>query len=224
MRLGPERVSQADRQADILATSGVHIGGTDYDRRLSLDEVMPLLGFRHLGPQGREVPSTVFFDLSTWHLINWLYSAKSLRQAQDLRTNYADPRLHARLMTVLQERLGHRIAAEVEAAKIRTSIDDSPAAIDLDAVERGLAAQLAPGAMARHLAPLLQQVLACAHECVRLAGVAESAVDAVYLTGGSSALRPFQAALRESFPHTQVVEGDLFGGVASGLAYAGARG
>jgi hypothetical chaperone protein len=222
VRLGPDRVKHQDRRADVLATSGVHIGGTDYDRRLSLGEVMPLLGFGHLGPQGREVPSPVFFDLSTWHLINWLYSAKAMRQAQELRTNYADRRLHQRLMTVLEERLGHRIAAEVEAAKIRASVEDAPAAIALDAVEAGLAAQLAPAAMARHLDALLQQVLRSAHDCVALAGVGESAVDAVYLTGGSSALRPFQAALRASFPHTRIVEGDLFGGVASGLAYAGA--
>ncbi|TFZ04064.1 Hsp70 family protein [Ramlibacter humi] len=222
VRLGPQRVKHADRRGDILATTGVHIGGTDYDRRLSLEEVMPLLGFRHLGPQGREVPSPVFFDLSTWHLINWLYSAKAMRQAQDLRTNYSDPHLHTRLMTVLAERLGHRIAAEAETAKIRASVDDAPTAIALDEIEQGLAAQLTPAGMAQHLDALLQQVLGSAHECVKLGGVAESAVDAVYLTGGSSALRPFQAALRESFPQTRIVEGDLFGGVASGLAYAGA--
>ena len=47
-------------------------------------------------------------------------------------------------------------------------------------------------------------------------------LDAIYLTGGSSALKPFQAALRRTFPGVPLVEGDLFGGVASGLAYAGA--
>jgi hypothetical chaperone protein len=36
-------------------------------------------------------------------------------------------------------------------------------------------------------------------------------------------MRPFQAALRRSFPGVSLVEGDLFGGVASGLAYAGMR-
>ena len=49
--------------------------------RLSLDLLMPLLGFRHIGPSGREVPSRVFFDLSTWHLIQWLYSPRALRDA-----------------------------------------------------------------------------------------------------------------------------------------------
>jgi hypothetical chaperone protein len=35
---------------------------------------------------------------------------------------------------------------------------------------------------------------------------------------------PFQEALRRAFPETVLIEGDLFGGVASGLAYAGERG
>ena len=56
-----------------------------------------MFGFRHIGPQGREVPSRTFFDLSSWHLINWLYAPKAIRQVQELRTNYLDTRLHDRL-------------------------------------------------------------------------------------------------------------------------------
>lgn len=36
-----------------------------------------------------------------------------------------------------------------------------------------------------------------------------------------SALRPFQRALQAEFAGVPLVEGDLFGGVASGLAYSG---
>ena len=43
-------------------------------------------------------------------LIQWLYSPRALRDAQNLRTDYADAALHARLMRVLNERLGHRLA------------------------------------------------------------------------------------------------------------------
>ena len=46
---------------------------------------------------------------------------------------------------------------------------------------------------------------------------------ALYLTGGSSSLRPFQQLLRLRFPGTPIVEGDLFGGVASDLTYVGMR-
>lgn len=87
VRLGPDRSLRRDRSQDVLATAGVHLGGTDFDHKLSLENVMPLLGFRHLGPQGREVPSRVFFDLSTWHLIQWLYAPRAIGSAQGLRVN-----------------------------------------------------------------------------------------------------------------------------------------
>jgi hypothetical chaperone protein len=213
-------MAQADRSADVLATTGVHIGGTDFDRQLSLERVMPLLGFRHTGPQQREVPSRVFFDLSTWHLIHWQYLPRAIAQAQALRTNYSDPVLHQRLMRVLQDKQGHHIAHEVEQAKIRASVQDTDTAVDLDVVEAGLSATLGPAALHEHLDALLERTVACAAECVQRAGLTPAALDAIYLTGGSSALRPFQQALRAAFPTVPLVEGDLFSGVAAGLPYS----
>jgi hypothetical chaperone protein len=222
VRLGPERMAKADRSGDVLATTGVHIGGTDFDQRLSIECVMPHLGFRHIGPQGREVPSRTFFDLSSWHLINWLYAPKAIRQAQELRINYLDTRLHDRLMGVLADRQGHRIASEVEEAKIRTSMTNDDVAVDLSFAEAGLSAALTASAMSGHLQALLESVLSCARECVRQSDATGDRLDAIYLTGGSSALSPFQSALRRAFPGTRIIEGDLFGGVAAGLAYAAA--
>lgn len=222
VRLGPERMQDPDRSGDVLATTGVHIGGTDYDQRLSLACAMPHLGFRHHGPQGREVPSRPFFDLSTWHLINWLQTPKSIRQVQELRSSYLDTRLHDRLIRVLVNREGHRVASEVEAAKIRSSMTHDEVAIDLSCAEPGLAAALTAGDMERHLAALLDSVVACAGACVQRAGLEAGDLDAIYLTGGSSALRPFQSALRRAFPGVDLIEGDLFGGVAAGLAYSAA--
>ncbi|MEJ2804313.1 putative chaperone protein [Comamonas sp. BIGb0124] len=220
VRLGPDRTTRPDRAQDILATSGVHIGGTDFDQRLTLQQVMPHLGLRHIGPQGREVPSPLFLDLSTWHLINWLYSAKVLHQAQSLRENYSDTHLHDRLMTVLRERLGHQVLHAVETAKIGVSSTREPASIDLTQIERGWSLPLQPQELEADLLPQLERVGASAQECLRRAGLAHSQIDAIYLTGGSSALQPLQAQLRRDFAGVQLVEGDFFGGVASGLAYA----
>lgn len=202
---------------DVLATAGVHIGGTDFDRKLNLDNVMPHLGLRHIGPQGREVASAVFFDLATWHLINWRYVPKAVREAQALRVDYNDLALHDRLLRVLQERHGHRIASAVEGAKIESSMRGGPAAIDLSYLDARLQSWIDAAPMRLQLQALLAGVVDCARACVARAGVA--CVDAIYLTGGSSALVPLQEALRAAFPGTPMVEGDLFGGVASGLAY-----
>jgi hypothetical chaperone protein len=220
VRLGPERMKNANRGQDILATTGVHIGGTDYDRQLNLAQVMPLLGYKHIGPEQREVPSRVFFDLATWHLIHWQYQPKAISHAKTLRTNYSDLRLHERLMQVLTERHGHHMAHEVEQAKIRCSVDNAETAIELSVIERDLQATLGVTDMQAHLHALLARTVACARECVQRAGLTDASLDAIYLTGGSSALRTFQQALQAEFAGVKLVEGDLFGGVALGLAYS----
>ena len=219
VRVGPGRQALGDRSGDILATTGVHIGGTDFDQVLNLRHAMPLLGLGHVGPSGREVPSGVFFDLSTWHLIHQSYSRKSLAQAADLRDAYTDRVLHQRLLHVLQERVGHHILANVEAAKIACSLSNAAATIDLDCIALDLSAQLTPDGLAQALQAQLARVVQCAQECLELAGVARP--DAVYLTGGSSALAPLQTAMQALFPQARMVAGDRFGSVAAGLAYAG---
>ena len=87
-----------------------------------------------------------------------------------------------------------------------------------------MAAGLDAGIDARRLQDALQssvaQVVQCAQACVLAAG--QTCVDAVYLTGGSSALRPLVDALRLAMPQATLVEGNRLGGVAAGLAHAGA--
>ena len=219
IRVGPQRLSRADRSQDILASTGTHIGGTDFDSLLNLRHVMPLLGLGHVGPQGREVPSSVFFNLSTWHLIHALYSRKSLHAARELKSAFADPALHSRLMRVLNHHEGHRILSHVEAAKIACSSLNAPAEIDLASIERGLAALLSPMGLNQVLQQQVAQIVECARQCVAASGVRE--VDAVYLTGGSSALAPLGAALQAAFSNASIVRGDRFGSVAAGLATSG---
>ena len=220
VRLGPALMHNPNRADDVLATTGVHIGGTDFDQKLSLGQVMPLLGYGHIGAQNREVPNRVFFDLATWHLINWQYQPKAIAQAKALQVNYSNVGLHDRLMRVLTERYGHHMAHDVEQAKIRCSQTNNSTAIDLSYVEVDLAASLGAADLHTHLTQLLSNTVACARECVQRAGLTNGKPDAIYLTGGSSALRTFQEALQAEFAGVPLVEGDLFGGVASGLVYS----
>lgn len=225
IRLNPERSGRrfgshiSDRSADILATTGVHIGGTDFDRLLDLSTVMPLLGYRHIGTGGRPVPNGVFFDLSTWHLIHQSYTRKALHFAKELWTDYTDPTLHARLMHALEEQHGHRMLSQVEAAKIACSISGETAAVNLAFLDAELAPTIDAVGMEQALHQSLAQVVECAQDCVARAGL--TAVDVVYLTGGSSALRPLIETLRQAMPEATLVEGNRFGGVAAGLAVAG---
>ena len=220
IRLNPARSTQSDRSADILATTGVHIGGTDFDRLLDLAAVMPHLGYKHVGTGGRIVPSSVFFDLSTWHLIHQAYTRKALHFAKELWTDYSDQALHRRLMAALDEQHGHRMLAGVETAKIACSISGDSAVVNLDFLDRTLTPTIDAQSMELALHTSIAQVVQCAQDCVAAAGL--PGVDAVYLTGGSSALRTLIEALRQAMPQATLVEGNRFGGVAAGLAWAGA--
>jgi hypothetical chaperone protein len=197
----------------------VHIGGTDFDRLLDLACVMPLLGYKHLGTGGRPVPSSIFFDLSTWHLIHQTTTRKAMHNAKELWTDYADQTLHKRLMAVLEQHSGHHLLAEVERGKIACSISGDGQTLDLGFVEGGLTAPMTSDALDAALQGAIAQVVACAQACVQDSGLAQ--VDTVYLTGGSSALRPLMAALQTAMPHATLVQGNRFGGVAAGLGYCG---
>ena len=63
----------------------------------------------------------------------------------------------------------------------------------------------------------LQRIVAAAHETLRQAGVRHEAVNALYLTGGSTGLAPLALRLAAVCPGAQLVRGDRFASVAQGL-------
>jgi hypothetical chaperone protein len=223
IQLRPGQRQAQNRSADILATSGIHLGGTDFDRLLDLGCVMPLMGYGQRTPSGRELPNGIFYELATWHLVHHASSRKNLAEARDLWRDYTDLQQHKRLLHVLTERLGHQLLAEVEAAKIACSDGGHSQNIDLGCMDLHpqtphLQAVLSPQTLHTLVATQLQAITHCARQCVADAGLAQPEV--LYLTGGSSALKPLIQELGEAFPGTQVIHGDRFGGVASGLAWA----
>ncbi|NUZ04302.1 Hsp70 family protein [Piscinibacter koreensis] len=222
VRVGPSRRDALDRRRDILASHGVHVAGTDFDRRVELGAILPLLGYRAYGPAtasapAREVPSAVYFDLATWHLINTVYAPQRVAELRAMRPFYADPAQHRRLMTVVDERLGHDLAARAEAAKIAVS-EHGGAHIDLGLVERRLAADVDQAAALGWLEGDLARIVDAARQTVADAGLAPGDVDTVYLTGGSTGLGVLAERIGAAFPAARTRRGERFASVASGLA------
>jgi hypothetical chaperone protein len=221
VRVGPQRRGRVDRRDDILANHGVHIAGTDFDRHVELTAILPLFGYRSFGPPqngqpGREVPSGVYFDLATWHLINTVYTPSRVAELRRMKSWYADPAQHRRLMTVLEERLGHALAAAAEQAKIDVATA-GVAHIDLDAVEPALAAALGEARAAQAIEADLARIVEAATETVRLAGVAPQRIEVLYFTGGSTGLSALVERIAAAFPQARRVRGDRFASVAQGL-------
>ena len=222
VRVGARRRSRIDRKDDILANHGVHIAGTDFDRRIELQSVLPLFGHRALGPgtgrePAREVPSAVYFDLATWHLINTVYSPQRVVELRGMRAFYADPAHHRRLMTVVTEHFGHDLVARAEAAKIAVA-SGGRATIALDHIEPGLATGLDEREARRALDGDLDKIVDAARTTVAAAGLVPADIDALYLTGGSTGLDVLSERLHRAFGSARLVRGDRFASVATGLA------
>jgi len=221
VRVGPQRAGRIDRKDDILANHGVHIAGTDFDRRIELAAILPQFGYGAYGPSiggapAREVPSGVYFDLATWHLINTVYNPQRVLELRSMRGFYAEPVHHDRLMTVVTERLGHELAARAEGAKIAVA-DGGDTQIDLSHTERGLGVALAEAQAVAAIDADIDRIVDTARRTAADAGLAPERIDALYFTGGSTGLRLLAQRIAAAFPSARAVRGDRFASVATGL-------
>ena len=222
VRVGPQHAAKRERKDDILANHGVHVAGTDFDRRVELAAILPEFGFGAMGPSvagapAREVPSGVYFDLATWHLINTVYSPARAAELRSMRGFYGNPRHYERLMIVVDERLGHELAARAEAAKIAVA-EGGDTRIDLSHTEHRLGVDFSEREAVQAIAADIERIVDAACAAVAQAGLRPAQIDALYFTGGSTGLRLLASRIAAVFPGAQVARGDRFASVATGLA------
>ena len=217
VRLSPERREVADRQSDILATGGVHIGGTDFDKQLSIQGVMPLFGYGSRMKSDAFMPTSYHLNLATWHTINAVYAQKSQLALQNMRYDIVDATGIDRLFKLIEQRAGHWLAMQVEASKIELS-DTQRRDIDLARIEPGLVAELSRELFESAIGPLLERVRCSITELLNSADVDPVRVDTVFFTGGSSGVPALRQSVAAMLPNARHVDGDRFGGIGNGLA------
>ena len=222
VRVGPQHAAKRERKDDILANHGVHVAGTDFDRRVELAAILPEYGFGAMGPSiagapAREVPSGVYYDLATWHLINTVYSPGRAAELRSMRSFYGEPRHFERLMIVIEERLGHELAARAEGAKIAVA-DGGDTRIDLSHTEYKLGVDFNEREAVQAIEADIERIVEAARAAVVQAGLTPAQIDALYFTGGSTGLRLLASRIAAAFPSAHVARGDRFASVATGLA------
>lgn len=217
VRLAPERHHLAERQGDILATGGVHIGGTDFDKQLSLAGVMPLFGYGSRMKSDAFMPTSYHLNLATWHTINALYAQKTQLALQNMRYDIVDATGIDRLFGLIEQRAGHWLAMQVEESKIALSEQDARP-IDLSRVEPGLVAELTRPLFENAIEPLLERIRASLTQLLDDASITADQVDTLFFTGGSSGVPALRQSVAAMLPNARSVEGNTFGSIGSGLA------
>ena len=217
VRVGPQHRGRADRRRDVLANTGVRVGGTDFDAALSLAAVMPLLGLgTRLVEKDLPMPNALFHQLATWATINFAYTFRNEREVAELVSLAREPEKVARLLATLQQRLGHRLAFAVEEAKIMLSAAER-AAVPLSFLEAGLAITATRAKFDRAIAARVERLQKSAGECIAVAGLDPAAIDTVFLTGGSSRVPAVRAAIGRAAPGARLAGGSDLLSVALGL-------
>ena len=204
--------SDGARKFEVLASHGVHIGGTDLDKRLSLKAVMPSFG---LGSQMRAltsdvilpVPPGLYSDLATWQTIPFCYTHAMRREVRDVMRLALEPERLGLLLEILEQQLGYRLTTEVERAKIALS-DIETATVSLNELEAFGGIAIRQSALLEIFARSLDRVAETVAETLRMADVDGGAVDHLVMTGGSTLLPDMRRALSACVSNARIVRSD----------------
>jgi len=229
---GTSDFSIFEREGDetrIVASHGVCVGGTDFDKAISVAQVMPLFGHgseikNEIGPGTHTAPNGIFHDLASWEKIPFLYTAEMRRTATLFRKLGVQAELFKRLSDVLELELGHDIAFAVEAGKIRVNAPEAvDAVIDLRVIEKQLWARMSASDLSRILGDHAMTVKSAALDTLRMAGIPQDQIGQIVFVGGSSLMQVIETAMVDLFPHAILERTEAFTAVADGLAIAAAR-
>jgi hypothetical chaperone protein len=167
------------------------------------------------------MPQHLFHDLATWHKIPFLYTSQNLHYLRSIVVSADDPELLRRLIDVIAHRNGHRIAGEVEAAKIVLS--DADVAEFILPLEPPVSIDVARADLECAIHDDTTRLLAAIDRCCRLAAVKPEQIDSVFLTGGSTGIPIVRQRILAHVPKARPVSGDMFGSVGLGLVIDAAR-
>lgn len=217
IRVGPQQKMRADRSGDILANDGARIGGTDFDALFSLEAVMPTLGLgTRLIEKNLPMPNSLYIELATWATINFAYTPKNERLLLELIRGAREPEKVERLLKVVRDRLGHRIAFTVEGAKIALS-DAERTVLPLDFIEDALEATATRAGFDQAIEDKTERLHKVAGQCIKDAGLTPSDINTIFFTGGSGRVPAVREAIKRAAPEARATEGSDFLSVALGL-------
>ena len=222
IRLGPEHQKQIERQKDILANTGVRIGGNDFDRDLAIKCFMPEFGYgTMLKPNpynGRilPVPFTPYTMLSEWSSINNLYTYKEKKNIEKIYEESAEPQKVGVLREIVRRELGHTLLNNIENGKIALT-NQSKVTTELNFLSCPTKIELENKNFEESIKSNTQKIIKAMNECMLKAGVDYNDIELVILTGGSTEIPYVKKEICRLFSHAAISEAGKFSSVSEGL-------
>ena len=219
------KIAPQGQGREVLATSGLPFAGDAFDARLVRYLVAPALGSQSLARGGKSIPALpawIYANLERWHYLSFLRTRNVLELVSAAIKRAEEPEKIEALEAIIEQDLGYQLHQAVQRTKTALSQSDradflftGPEAGTLDLRRNVLRTDFE-----HWIAPELTQIAAAIDALLLQASVAPSAVDQVFLTGGTSFVPAVRALFEQRFPG-RITTGNEFTSVAQGLALAG---
>lgn len=225
IRLSPARAVSLDRADDVLANTGVRIGGNDFDKALSMKAFMPCFGkdteYRAYD-KNIAVALSPYISLSTWSRVNEVYNYKTLNMVRGYTVWGLEPEKVKRLYEIIEKRLGHKNLDYVEQAKMTLS-GQSDVSVHLDFLSDAPTISTTRDVFENSIQPDMKKIEAAVQECIARAGIKNTDIELVILTGGSTEIPYVSRVMQSSFPNAEISASNKMASVGLGLAYDSMR-
>ncbi len=225
IRLGGKLKNKLDRQDDILANSGVRIGGNDFDKQLSLSHFMPYFGMGteyNAGGKFLPVSNSFYFDFSEWSRINNLYDYKNINIVNSLLLSASQPEKLGRLSEIMERQLGHKVISLIEETKIKLSENDTALA-GLGFFRNPFEIMVSRTEFEQAITEEVARTITALQECIKQSGVHTDDIGLVILTGGSTEIPFVRESFQSIFPNAKISANDKLGSVGLGLCFDALR-
>ncbi|AEE52926.1 Hsp70 family protein [Haliscomenobacter hydrossis] len=224
MKLRPEAINNPDRSGDMMAKGGIYIGGDSFD-----SDIMWHRGTPHFGRGVKEkleegkwidLPLSYFTNICSWEKMNFLDSYKWRNTIS--KSYFAAGRDYRvkNLLTLIEKNLGYILFKQIEKAKFGLTDQDVSSfafnEFDIQINESITIEDFECAIIHKNVA----KIEAYLHAFLKSQGIDFGDIDTVFMTGGTSYVRPLSNIFTRLFGQEKIKSGDNFNSVATGIAYS----
>ncbi len=206
----------SNKQHEVLGVGGIGIAGDQFDYRIVTHAILPHLGlgshYKSMGGKVLELPKHVFNSLARWNELSFLRTTKDYAELQDLSVTSDAPEKLAHFFHIVDHSKGldlydavsnaKRLLSSQSAAKL--SFENLDIDISRDDFENWISDDIAR--INTSLSTTLLNI-----------GCAETEIDSVFLTGGTSLVPAVRQLFTHRFGEHKIHAGDEMISVAKGL-------
>jgi hypothetical chaperone protein len=213
----------AQGSPEIIMTSGLLIGGDDFDSAIMQHYMLKHFGANTtLTAKELPFPPNLLEPLLHWQTIPLLATPTNAAHLVEIQRQSNSPQVVVNLRTLIQQGLGFELFQAIEAAKIRLSVTTET---DLVFNERGLHLQehLTRSGFVIAISEYLERIERKLLYLLEQSNMTPEGVDCVLMTGGSSLVMIVQAIVKRIFGPDKVLVADPFTSIATGLGVVAAE-